>query len=215
MTVGADLDLTLIDTRKATAVALEKVNTDCRVAIDVAEFVSRLGLPLRDELARWIPAERVQETLQVYRTAFLHDGLPTLSPLPGATDPEATLRERGGRLVVITSRLPRTALACLQAQGPGKVEICPFGASRGSQAHVDARPAQVGSSCQPELCATRTFHDFAGALGIRYLLASMLAVAVCAVLAGAITFTRVRVVSINTFALLRTHQWRVLEGTME
>lgn len=52
--IGADLDLTLIDTRAATAHALHAVNDRCEEAIDVAAFVTRLGPPIRQELARWV-----------------------------------------------------------------------------------------------------------------------------------------------------------------
>jgi hypothetical protein len=71
MTVGVDLDLTLIDTRKATAVALEKVNTGCGERIDVDEFISHLGLPIRDELARWVLPERISAAVDAFRAAFL------------------------------------------------------------------------------------------------------------------------------------------------
>lgn len=116
-TVGADLDLTLIDTRDATAVALREVNSTCGESVDINDFISRLGLPIRDELARWIPQERVPEAVKVFREVFLAEGLQHLTALPGATDLAANLRERGRRLVVITSRIPRIAQACLDAVG--------------------------------------------------------------------------------------------------
>lgn len=115
MTLGADLDLTLIDTREATALALKYVNTVCGESIDVEEFLSRLGLPIRDELARWIRPERIPKAVSAFRAAFLDDGLSRLLPLPGAADVAASLQAGGGRLVVITSRIPPIALACLQA----------------------------------------------------------------------------------------------------
>jgi phosphoglycolate phosphatase len=115
MTLGADLDLTLIDTRDATALALKQVNRTCGESIDVEEFLSRLGLPIRDELARWIAPERVPEAVKVFRAAFLDEGLAQLQPLPGAAVMAGALQAGGGRLVVITSRIPPIARACLQA----------------------------------------------------------------------------------------------------
>ena len=115
ITLGADLDLTLIDTRDATALALKQVNTTCGESIDVEEFLSRLGLPIREELARWIAPERIPEAVKVFRAAFLGEGLDQLHPLPGATALAAALRAGGGRLVVITSRIPPIAEACLEA----------------------------------------------------------------------------------------------------
>jgi phosphoglycolate phosphatase len=123
MILGADLDLTLIATRAATAVALDRVNTTCAASIDIQEFLSRLGLPIRDELARWIPAGQVPEAVRVFRAAFLEEGLARLRPLPGAVDLVARLQEGGGRLVVITSRIPTIARACLETVGLPAAEV--------------------------------------------------------------------------------------------
>jgi phosphoglycolate phosphatase len=115
MTLGADLDLTLIDTREATALALTDVNTTCGESIDVEEFLSRLGLPIRDELARWIAPERIPAAVQAFRAAFLNEGLARLQPLPGAAELAAALQAGWGQLVVITSRITPIARACLEA----------------------------------------------------------------------------------------------------
>lgn len=124
MTVGADLDLTLIDTRDATALALKEVNATCGESIDIEDFLSRLGLPLRDEFARFMPADRVTAAVTVFRTTFLDHGLYHLTPLPGATDLADQLRDSGRRLVVITSRVPQIAHACLDAIGlPANVVV--------------------------------------------------------------------------------------------
>jgi phosphoglycolate phosphatase len=115
MTLGADLDLTLIDTREATALALTRVNTTCAASIDVEDFLSRLGLPIGDELARWIAPERVAEGVTVFRAAFLEEGLARLQLLPGAAELAAALQTGRGQLVVITSRITPIARACLEA----------------------------------------------------------------------------------------------------
>lgn len=81
---GADLDLTLLDTRRATAAALHLMNLRCGERVDIEAFVARLGPPVR------------QITL-----------------MPGAADLAAQLRRRGGRLIVITSRIQPIAEVCL------------------------------------------------------------------------------------------------------
>jgi phosphoglycolate phosphatase len=43
ISIGLDLDLTLVDTRQATAFAMGEVNRQLSTAIDIGEFVSRLG----------------------------------------------------------------------------------------------------------------------------------------------------------------------------
>jgi len=114
--IGIDLDLTLIDTREATAFALRRVNAELGARIDVDAFVRRLGPPIRQELALWIPQERIEDAVTVFRTSFTaEDGLNRLRPLPGAVELLRRVRDSGGRAVVITSRIPRIAHACLAA----------------------------------------------------------------------------------------------------
>lgn len=114
---GADLDLTLLDTRQATATALRAVNTRCGERVDVDAFVTRLGPPIRREMARWIPEERLGEALRVFRAAFVEEGVSRITLLPGAAELADRIRERGGRLVVITSRIQPIADACVRSSG--------------------------------------------------------------------------------------------------
>ncbi|MGW6214855.1 HAD family hydrolase [Streptomyces sp. NPDC055109] len=115
--IGADLDLTLIDTRAATAHALHAVNDRCGEAIDVAAFVARLGPPIRQELARWVPEDRISRAVEVFRECFVEEGIDHLKPLPGALDLVSAAAARGRRFVVITSRVPRVAQAALTTCG--------------------------------------------------------------------------------------------------
>ncbi|MGQ4347496.1 HAD family hydrolase [Streptomyces sp. SAS_275] len=115
--IGADLDLTLIDTRAATAYALRAVNDRCGEDIDVEAFVARLGPPIRQELARWVPADRIPRAVEVFRECFVEEGIDYLEPLPGALDMVAAVAARGRRFVVVTSRVPRVAQAALTTCG--------------------------------------------------------------------------------------------------
>jgi phosphoglycolate phosphatase len=113
--VGFDLDLTLIDTRAATACALRMVNRDLGERIDVDAFVAGLGLPIRDELLRWVPEPRVDAAVTAFRAGFTGKGLRYLVPNPGAAQVLNALSRAGGRRVVITSRRPEIASAALRA----------------------------------------------------------------------------------------------------
>jgi phosphoglycolate phosphatase len=115
--IGFDLDLTLIDTRKATAFALESVNASLGTAIDVDEFVRRLGPPIRAELSRWVAEELLGEAADQFRSAFVGPGLQFLEPLPGAAAALAEVAARGGKSIVITSRRQHIAEAALHACG--------------------------------------------------------------------------------------------------
>jgi phosphoglycolate phosphatase len=113
--IGFDLDLTLIDTRKATTFALESVNTALGTAIDVAAFVRRLGPPIRTELSRWVAEELLDEAADHFRSAFVGPGLEFLEPLPGAASALAEVAARDGKSIVITSRRQHIAEAALLA----------------------------------------------------------------------------------------------------
>lgn len=113
--VGFDLDLTLIDTRRATAFALESVNASLGTTIDVQEFVRRLGPPIRAELSRWVTDELLDEAADQFRSAFVGPGLQFLEPLSGAADALAEVVARGGTSIVITSRRQHIAVAALAA----------------------------------------------------------------------------------------------------
>lgn len=115
--VGFDLDLTLADTRQATAVAAAGVNHEFGLGIDIAEFTRNTGLPMREQLAPWIPEGRADELIARFRAIFLTDGLKQLRPLPGAQAALEACRSRGGRAVIITSRLPQVARAMTECCG--------------------------------------------------------------------------------------------------
>jgi phosphoglycolate phosphatase len=115
-TIGFDLDMTLVDTSAATAHALEVVNSHLGTAIDVAACVAALGPPLRGELARWVPAARLDQAMRVFAVAFGR-AVGLVRPLPGALALLELVRDGGGRSVVITGRRPRSAAACLSVSG--------------------------------------------------------------------------------------------------
>lgn len=113
--VAFDLDLTLADTRAATAFALEEVNRVLQVRVDVAEFVKRLGPPIRDELARWVPPGKLDDAVAVFRDIFTTAGLAHMRPLPGAAEAFDWLALSGGKAAVVTSRRPKIAQAILSS----------------------------------------------------------------------------------------------------
>ncbi|MFC9733774.1 HAD family hydrolase [Streptomyces roseolus] len=104
LTVGFDLDLTLLDTRpgiKATFLAFaEKYG----VELDADLVVTRLGPPLEHEMAHWVPAEQVTEMAARYRALYPEYAIEPTVPMPGARDALDAVREAGGRTVVVTAK---------------------------------------------------------------------------------------------------------------
>jgi phosphoglycolate phosphatase len=111
LTVGFDLDMTLIDSRPGIAATYRAVSVRTGVYIDVDAVVSRLGPPLAHEMANWFPPERIDEAMALYRSLYPGDAIAPTLPLPGAAEALAAVRAAGGRVIVVTAK--RVALARL------------------------------------------------------------------------------------------------------
>ncbi|SDZ38691.1 phosphoglycolate phosphatase [Micromonospora pattaloongensis] len=108
-TVGFDLDMTLIDSRPGIAATYRALTGQTGVYVDAAAAVARLGPPLRHELRRWFPTDQVEAAVDAYRALYPRHAIAPSVPLPGAVDALRRIRERGGRIVVVTSKLGRLA----------------------------------------------------------------------------------------------------------
>ncbi|MGO4629765.1 HAD family hydrolase [Streptomyces sp. 2RAF24] len=104
LTVGFDLDLTLLDTRPGIKAAFEAFSAATGVPIDADLVVSRLGPPLEHELAHWFPQERVPEMATLYREFYGVHAIEPTRPMPGAMDAIQAVREAGGRTIVVTAK---------------------------------------------------------------------------------------------------------------
>jgi phosphoglycolate phosphatase len=104
ITVGFDLDMTLLDTRPGIKATFDALSARTGTYIDSALAVTRLGPPLTVELAYWYPDEQIAEMLDHFRELYpTHAVAPTV-PLPGALDAVREVHDRGGRVVVITGK---------------------------------------------------------------------------------------------------------------
>ncbi|MGF1425238.1 HAD family hydrolase [Kitasatospora sp. LaBMicrA B282] len=117
LTVGFDLDMTLLDTRpgiKATYLAL---SAETGTYVDADLVVTRLGPPLTVELANWFEAERVPAVADRYRELYRDHAFAPTVPLPGALDAVAAVRAAGGRVAVITGKYEPNARLHLEHAG--------------------------------------------------------------------------------------------------
>lgn len=133
LSIGFDLDMTLIDSAAAFKVVLDVLSAQTDVYIDSAAAARRLGPPIEDELANWFPRARVADAVKRYREIYPHHGMVHLSALTGAHQAVNAVRERGGRVVVITGKNPAIAEQCLrQVELDADVVIgSVFGAAKG------------------------------------------------------------------------------------
>ncbi|WP_174537271.1 HAD family hydrolase [Micromonospora chalcea] len=107
--VGFDLDMTLVDSRPGIAAAFRALTARTGVHVDGELAVSRLGPPLRTELAHWFPPERVEEAVTVYRELYPAYAITPTVPMPGAEAALRAVQARGGRTMVVTAKIGRLA----------------------------------------------------------------------------------------------------------
>ncbi|MFJ8645881.1 HAD family hydrolase [Streptomyces sp. NPDC093546] len=104
LTVGFDLDMTLIDSRPGIHAAYRALSAETGVWIDADLAVTRLGPPLEQELAHWFPADRIQEMGDRYRALYPAYAIEPTRAMPGARDAIQAVRAAGGRAVVVTAK---------------------------------------------------------------------------------------------------------------
>ncbi|MEV5818914.1 HAD family hydrolase [Micromonospora harpali] len=109
LTVGFDLDMTLVDSRPGIAAAYRALTARTGVPVDADAAVSRLGPPLRVEIARWFPPEQVESAVEAYRELYPAYAITPTLPMPGAVEAIEAVHAHGGRVVVVTSKLGRLA----------------------------------------------------------------------------------------------------------
>ncbi|MEV8597983.1 haloacid dehalogenase-like hydrolase [Streptomyces sp. NPDC052012] len=117
LTVGFDLDMTLIDSRPGIRACYLALAERTGTYIDADLAVTRLGPPLVEEMAHWFPAERVEEMAAVYRGMYPAYAIEATPALDGAREAIAAVREAGGRAVVVTAKYEPNAELHLEHLG--------------------------------------------------------------------------------------------------
>jgi phosphoglycolate phosphatase len=114
LTVGFDLDMTLVDSSPGIRAGMQALAAEAGVAIDVDVVLSRLGPKLEWEIAQWFPADQVEAMSDRYRAHYWDTcaGDGTLL-LPGARAAVDAVHARGGRVIVVTAKSESLALRCL------------------------------------------------------------------------------------------------------
>jgi phosphoglycolate phosphatase len=102
--VGFDLDMTLVDSRPGIAATYRELVRETGVPIDVELVVSRLGPPLELELANWYPLDDVAAAAGIYRERYPDFAIAPSPALPGAAAAIDAVRQRSGRVVVVTAK---------------------------------------------------------------------------------------------------------------
>ncbi|WP_280264282.1 HAD family hydrolase [Nocardia wallacei] len=117
LTVGFDLDMTLIDSRPGIAACYRALSERTGTYIDCDLVVTRLGPPLEEELAHWFPAADVPAMTALYREMYPGHAVTGTTAMPGAREAVEAVHEGGGRAVVVTAKFEPNAKLHLEHLG--------------------------------------------------------------------------------------------------
>ncbi|MFF3845877.1 HAD family hydrolase [Streptomyces sp. NPDC002328] len=111
LTVGFDLDMTLIDSRPGIHACYTELSRRTGRHIDADLVVTRLGPPLADELVNWFPADEVEAVGDLYREIYPTVAITATPAMTGAREAMAAVRAAGGKTLVVTAKYePNAAL---------------------------------------------------------------------------------------------------------
>ncbi|KMS74709.1 haloacid dehalogenase [Streptomyces viridochromogenes] len=117
LTVGFDLDMTLIDSRPGIHACYTALSARTGTRIDADLAITRLGPPLADELINWFPAEQVEAMTDLYREMYPAIAITATPALPGAREAITAVRDAGGRAIVVTAKYEPNAKLHLEHLG--------------------------------------------------------------------------------------------------
>ncbi|MEV5874178.1 HAD family hydrolase [Streptomyces sp. NPDC052101] len=104
LTVGFDLDMTLIDSRPGIRACYLALAERTGTYIDADLAVTRLGPPLVDELVNWFPEEQIPVMADLYRDMYPSIAIAATPAMHGASEAIAAVRALGGRTIVVTAK---------------------------------------------------------------------------------------------------------------
>ncbi|MFI6562905.1 HAD family hydrolase [Streptomyces sp. NPDC050534] len=117
LTVGFDLDMTLIDSRPGIRACYQALSERTGTYIDADLAVTRLGPPLAEELINWFPEDRLAEIADLYRAMYPSIAIAATPEMPGARAAVDAVRAAGGRAIVVTAKYEPNAKLHLEHLG--------------------------------------------------------------------------------------------------
>jgi uncharacterized protein len=109
LSVGFDLDMTLIDTVPGFARTLEVLGAELGVEFPIDELTSKLGPPLEIMLEPYLAPEAIGPAGDRFRSLYPDTAIAPVPVLPGAHEALAAVRRHRGRTVVVTGKYPDNA----------------------------------------------------------------------------------------------------------
>jgi phosphoglycolate phosphatase len=104
LTVGFDLDLTLVDSHERIISAYIRALSDLGVQVSSEQLAPHLGMPLVMTAAAVGAAVDADALVLLYRHYYDEAEAPKTLPMPGAAEALAAVRAAGGRTVVVSAK---------------------------------------------------------------------------------------------------------------
>jgi phosphoglycolate phosphatase len=117
LTVGFDLDLTLVDSHERIISAYIRALRDLGVEVSSDDLVPHLGIPLTHTAAAVAPAVDADALVLRYRHYYDEPGAPRTLPMSGAADALRCVRAAGGRTVVVSAKFTPAVHKALDEAG--------------------------------------------------------------------------------------------------
>jgi phosphoglycolate phosphatase len=117
LTIGFDLDMTLIDSRPGIHACYLALSERTGTYIDADLAITRLGPPLAEELINWFPQEQLAEMADLYRSMYPTIAIAATPAMPGAREAVDAVQAAGGRAIVVTAKYEPNAKLHLEHLG--------------------------------------------------------------------------------------------------
>lgn len=117
LTVGFDLDMTLVDSRAGIAATMQAALAELGVRITDEQVWRGIGTPLEQALAPFLPTDQLAGAVRRYRELYPTTGVPGITLLPGAVEAFAAVRALHGRVAVVSTKVEPAVRLVLEAVG--------------------------------------------------------------------------------------------------
>jgi phosphoglycolate phosphatase len=117
LTVGFDLDLTLVDSQDRILGAFIRALRDLGVEVSAEDLVPHLGTPLAHTAAMVAPGVDADTLVLRYRHYYDEVAAPRTLPMPGAAESLRCVRAAGGRTVVVSAKFTPAVHRALDEAG--------------------------------------------------------------------------------------------------
>jgi uncharacterized protein len=117
LTVGFDLDMTLVDSRAGIVATIRAVRGELGVSVTDEQVWQGIGTPLEQMLAPFVAADEVPGAVRRYRELYPTTGVPGITLLPGAVEALEAVRRLHGRVAVVSTKVETAVRLVLDEVG--------------------------------------------------------------------------------------------------